>query len=152
MSHLKSILLWTWGKIRNFDHPYHFSGTLTQKSIQWFRLQINDPVSIQPKHYTEMEKKVGHWTRVSKIKYLTIQSIRRKCERLSRQTPHIPTGVTEQPWWDLVWWKNRSILVTRYVLIFIDLFPQVIKISHNISWRTFIFRITTGLELSFCLV
>ena len=31
-----------------------------------------------------------------------------ECERSCRQTPHMPTDATEQHWWDLVWWQNRS--------------------------------------------
>ena len=54
---LKLMLFRKKGKIRNSD-PYHFSGIITQKSIQWFRLQINDSISMQSKHCIEMEKKL----------------------------------------------------------------------------------------------
>ena len=84
--HLKSILLWKREKVRT----YHSSGTITQKSIQWFRLSVNDPVSVQPKHYIEIKKKVlEHWTKLSKTHHLTRTSWYNqyeRCERLSRQT------------------------------------------------------------------
>ena len=51
MSHLKSILLRKMAKNRNSD-SYHSSGTLTQKFIEWFRLQINDRFHIT---------KTSHW-------------------------------------------------------------------------------------------
>ena len=57
------------GKIRNSD-PYHSSGTLTQKSIQQFRQQINDPISIQPKQCTYMET-LDHWIKESQTHHLT---------------------------------------------------------------------------------
>ena len=58
------------GKIRNSD-PYHSNGTLTQKSIQWFRQQINDLISIQAKHCTDMEKKLQHWIKESQTHHIT---------------------------------------------------------------------------------
>ena len=51
--HLKLILLWKRGKIKT----YHSSGTITEKTIQWFRLPVNDPVSVQPKHYIYWNEK-----------------------------------------------------------------------------------------------
>ena len=74
VSNIKPILLWKKGKIRNSD-LYNSSGTLTQKSLQWFRLQINDPVSIQPEHCIEVEKKLGHLAKVNQIQHLTRASI-----------------------------------------------------------------------------
>ena len=75
-------------KLGTLTH-YLSSGTLTQKSIQWFRQQINDPISIQPKHCTGMEKR---WDTRSKTVNHTILPEALHC----RQTPHIPTDTTEQ--------------------------------------------------------
>ena len=41
------------------------------KSIQWFGQQINDSISIQPKHCTDMEKNLGHWIKESQTYRLT---------------------------------------------------------------------------------
>ena len=69
MSLLKSILLWKKGGNRNSD-LYHSSGTPTEKSVQWFRQQINNTIFIQPKHSTDMKKKLEQWIKESQTHHL----------------------------------------------------------------------------------
>ena len=72
VSLLKSILLWKTGKFLNSDHTYHYSNTITQKSIWWLRLQI---VTLFPYNQNTAlkwkKKKLEHCTKVSKTHYLT---------------------------------------------------------------------------------
>ena len=133
MSHLKLILHWKRGKIRNSD-PNHSSGTLTQKSIQCFRQQINDPISIQPKYCTDMEKNLGQWIKESQTHHLTRASpynLRRMWKILQTDSSHAHRCNRAALMRFSMMTKQKH-LVSWYVTIFTVFFDQIKKVRKYI--------------------
>ena len=96
------------GKAQTGKHQYHWYLRVKNSSVT---LMLTSP-SQSPLLY--------------ETHHLTRNSLYNQCAENVKDRADRPLTFSELPWWNLVWWQNRNILVSWYITIFIAFFAQVI--------------------------